>query len=331
MFSQEQADERIAAHVAREAAVSEAKSDSERTAALEQQLEAAARKCTEAERRADSADAQVAEFHRKLKETVVKVKASMEQKEKDAEKSKREAVEVALSNLRREHKAQMLAERQAWEGRVVEPSAEDLARQKEEELARQQEMELARQREEQLESDLEARSAEVARQQLAMSDLMSSVVGLAQDSMRDAEDALQRGDDMLQRNDFRCIDLFQSGMSELQKAKDRNTDGTPDEILTQQVEMEARFTQSLADSRQSQSAFVDAAVERCCFGAAVKLGDDSLGFTAVGMIVTPDNDRSLESYRSRRRAGEQPDETPTVAVRWTHGENTVCLQCVFLI
>lgn len=228
MFSQEQADERIAAHVAREAAVSEAKSDSERTAALEQELEAAARKCTEAERRADSADAQVAEFHRKLKETVVKVKASMEQKEKDAEKSKREAVEVALSNLRREHKAQMLAERQAWEGRVVEPSAEDLARQKEEELARQQEMELARQREEQLESDLEARSAEVARQQLAMSDLMSSVVGLAQDSMRDAEDALQHGDDMLQRNDFRCIDLFQSGMSELQKAKDRNTDGTPD-------------------------------------------------------------------------------------------------------
>jgi hypothetical protein len=61
-----------------------------------------------------------------------------------------------------------------------------------------------------------------------MSDLMSSVVGLAQDSMRDAEDALQHGDDMLQRNDFRCIDLFQSGMSELQKAKDRNTDGTPD-------------------------------------------------------------------------------------------------------
>ena len=82
------------------------------------------------------------EFQRKLKETVVKIKANIEQKEKDAETRKREAVEVALSDLRREHEAQMLAERQAWEGRVVEPSAEDLARQKEEVrmLARQQEM-----------------------------------------------------------------------------------------------------------------------------------------------------------------------------------------------
>ena len=316
--AEEQAGEKIAAHIA----------EGVQKEALLQQLNAQSTELDEAARK------------RTVEDQIAKDKADQEQKAQQAA----ETLESALANQAKEHAAQMAAARKAWEGRVVEPSAEDLARDAEERKAWEQR--LAQEQVEKadalssLESsqlELAASSQQLSAQQLELEEaarareeeqrradvaeasrdsLMRAVSAEAEDRMESAEASFKDGMEMLRQENYTCVELFRSGLAELQKAQERNTGGNSTEIVSRQADLEAGLDASLSKALQSRSAFVDTAVDRCHFGAAVK-AIDSTG-TQVGSIITSNDDESLQRYRSQRTAGEEP-ETPKVSVRWTPG------------
>ena len=287
--AESQADERIAAHLARTAATA-ALSNSQRDEVVErlsEQLEAAERKCLEEQRRADTADANVAEIKRKVREIITVCRT----REKQLQAQAADKLERELALLRKEHAVKLERERKSWEGRAVLSSEEELARQ-------------AREK-----GELEERLRGLESERDA---LVRSSAWRVDALLQDSSERLSLGREMLrQEKYYDCVDVLRRALSEVRNEIERSADDVMEDMASQLVDMDAQLTAALSEAQQSQSAYVAQCVARFVVGAPVKSLDGAhVGVVATGSSFQGDLQPEPES---------QPTDTPTVSVRWTSG------------
>eukprot|EP01043_Picozoa_sp_COSAG02_P000632 COSAG02_NODE_12_length_58022_cov_242.077379_15_plen_1141_part_00 len=282
-----QADDRIAAHVARTTATAAA-STSERDEILErlsEQVEAAARKCLEEQRRADAADASLADFKRRLERC--------KERETQLQAQAADQLQQELTNLSKEHALNLERERKSWEGRAVEPSEEELARQ----------------------AEMETRLSSVESERDA---LLTSSTGRIEALVRESSEILSLGREMLQKESYECVAVLHKGLAELRKERQLHSDDVVVEHASRLDELDAQLAAALVEAQESHSAYVAACMSACVSGAPVRTLDGA----HVGEVVTtasnveyalpsvPEPEPELETEAS---------DIPTVSVRWTSG------------
>jgi hypothetical protein len=284
-----QADERIATHIARTNATAAA-STSERDEILErlsEQLEAAARRCLEEQRRADAADASLAEIKRKSRQLLERCKAREAQLQAQAADN----LQQELTNLSKEHALNLERERKSWEGRAVEPSEEDLARQ----------------------AEMERRLSSVESQRDA---LLTSSAGRIEALVGESSEILSLGREMLQKKNYECVGVLHRGLADLRKQRQLHTNDLVGKSASRLEELDAQLAAALVEAQESHSAFVAACTSACVSGAPVR----SLDGAHVGEVVTTGSnvEDTLPSVPEPELETDLSD-IPTVSVRWTSG------------